>query len=358
MLFLYHIGKGIMVVSSFLGIISLLVRQYCKKRKGAFLIKFILLFSILAFCCSAFLLVFFREVPDVTGLTCDNALQTLREHDLNAVILNYEHDQTMPYYGEVIKEQDPANELCVIGTSITLYYGEKVGSIEDRSAGHPYQNADTSFFAPGKSYAPGDSFFLGSYEQDTNDDNGKEWIEWEVISVESDRLLVISRYGLEYMKFQANDNGHTWNDSSLRGWLNGTDSSSFFGSAFTEEECRYILLSEIKNEENPTYYTSSGKTTYDYVFCLSIDEAIRYFNSNDSRIALPTEHAAATFVGGTAHLDGDHWWLRTMGHKDTEAACVRGKDNSGTPGTINYFGSHIFGDGIMVRPAIWLSNPS
>ena len=43
----------------------------------------------------------------------------------------------------------------------------------------------------------GDKVKFGKYEQDGNESNGQEDIEWQVLSVEEDRILVISEYGLD-----------------------------------------------------------------------------------------------------------------------------------------------------------------
>ena len=354
MLFLYHFGKGIVAVSAIFAFVSFLLKRSIKQPRASCLVKVILWLSVVVLLCTAYLVLFYREVPDVTGLSCDNALQTLRENNLDAILLNYQLGQSIPNVDEKIVEQNPTSGLRSIGTPITLYYGEKVGSIENRSKGHPYDNEGLSYFSPGKRYKKGDSFLLGSYEQNDDDGDGKEWIEWEVLASDADRMLVISKYGLKYVPFQTDNKDHTWENSLVRNWLNGTDSSSFLGSSFTEEENKLILYSEIKNEENPAYFTSSGRTTYDHLFCLSIDEAIKYFDTKDDRVALPTNHAANT-CDNQVHRDGDHWWLRTMGNTDREVTCVRGKGDTRDPGTINYYGSHIDGTGIMVRPAMWIS---
>ena len=40
----------------------------------------------------------------------------------------------------------------------------------------------------------GDSFTFGSYEQDNDLNNGTEPIEWQVLAIENNRALLISRY--------------------------------------------------------------------------------------------------------------------------------------------------------------------
>lgn len=222
--------------------------------------------------------------------------------------------------------------------------------IGDKSQGNVYLFSDSQYYTPSKMYQIGDMVLLGSTEQD-GENSAKELIEWQIISASDDAYLLISKYGLVYKPFQEDNSGSTWEKSSLRSWLN----NEFVNDCFSQEEQQYIYVSQIRNDNNPSYYTDGGSVTQDRVFCISVDESIKYFDGPEDRIARPTEYAISTFKGQEAHRDGDYWWLRTPGHTNTEVMNVRGYgSDSGEAGSVNYFGSHVYGNGVMVRPAMWI----
>ena len=117
---------------------------------------------------------------------------------------------------------------------------------------------------------------FGSYEQDNNKANGKENIEWLVLAKEENRILVISKYGLEFQPYDTFYANVTWETCSLRKRLNET----FFNDAFSAAERAMIPSVIVSADKNPGYNTSPGKNTTDQVFLLSLIEAIEYFTSN------------------------------------------------------------------------------
>lgn len=133
---------------------------------------------------------------------------------------------------------------------------------------------------------------LGDYEQDGNEDNGKEPIEWLVLTQEDDRMLVVSKYGLDYLTYPDDwSSDIVWESCSLRSYLN----SDFMDKTFSEEEKKEIILSENENKANPDYYsTVDGNDTEDYVFLLSIDEVQKYLPATtpnvSSKCAYGTEY--------------------------------------------------------------------
>ena len=108
---------------------------------------------------------------------------------------------------------------------------------------------------------------FGNYEQDGDSGNGAEPIEWEVISDEGDRMLVISRYILDCKSYNDTDKAVTWETSSLRKWLN----SSFLNAAFTGGEQGAIETVTLANPDNEKHGTDGGNDTEDRIFCLSMD---------------------------------------------------------------------------------------
>ena len=200
----------------------------------------------------------------------------------------------------------------------------------------------------------GDYLFFGHYEQDNNTDNGQEPIEWLVLQVEQDhRVLIISRYGLDAKPYHSSDADVTWEECSLRSWLNG----EFMGTAFNGREKKAILTTSVDNKSS-RWGKDGGNTTGDQVYLLSNEEVGYYFNVTDtdnnnqqSRI-VPTEFAKArgTYISSANKTkDGTAtaiWWLRSPGFIGNSAAVV---DANGSLYYRNFTNSFV-----CVRPALWL----
>ena len=108
-------------------------------------------------------------------------------------------------------------------------------------------------------YQEGDVVLFGSYEQNNIRSDGAEPIEWIVLDVKSDRILLLSQYALDSERYHYRKESVSWDTCSVRDWLNTT----FYEEAFTCSEQRSIL--------------SSGTSVYDdYVFLLSDVEAETY----------------------------------------------------------------------------------
>lgn len=69
-------------------------------------------------------------------------------------------------------------------------------------------------------------------------------------------------------QYHARDEYITWENCTLRAWLN----DEFLATAFTEEEQRMIQTSIVSNEDNPKFNTEGGSETEDKIFLLSIEE--------------------------------------------------------------------------------------
>ena len=194
----------------------------------------------------------------------------------------------------------------------------------------------------------GDTFLFGHYEQDNNLSNGAEAIEWQVLAAEEDRMLVVSRYGLEVKPYNAEWIGVTWETSSLREWLNG----EFYNSAFSAAELEQILQVTVKNPDNPGHDTPGGNDTADRIFLLSIDEAKKYFGSDTERQCRATAYAEANgaYVYEGNSLNGIFWWwLRSPGYFPESAAYVF------SDGDVISYGCVDVSTGVLVRPAFWMS---
>ena len=100
--------------------------------------------------------------------------------------------------------------------------------------------------------------------------------DWTVLDIQCDRALSITKEVIEKRAFHARNEVTTWEQCSLRSYLNGV-----FYSGFSECEKQCILETAVSNCNNPEYGTNGGNPTTDKVFLLSIDEANQ--NSRVSR---------------------------------------------------------------------------
>lgn len=189
----------------------------------------------------------------------------------------------------------------------------------------------------------GDKVYLGQYDQDTNTENGKEDIAWQVLAVENGKMLIISARNLDNQAYNESMDAVTWETSGLRSWLNAT----FLQTVFSIEEQGMIAETELSNQDNPRYGTKGGNPTIDKVFLLSIEEAERYFAEADSRKAQNTAFAISRYVYGSD--DYGWWWLRSPGCFESFAVFV---DENGH---INEYGDGYWGKAI--RPVLWISLP-
>ena len=81
-----------------------------------------------------------------------------------------------------------------------------------------------------KSASENDVITFGSYELDGDTSNGAEPIEWEVLAEREDGAkLLVSKYLLTSMPYNEKLEDITWEECTLRSWLN----EEFYEQAFT-----------------------------------------------------------------------------------------------------------------------------
>lgn len=192
---------------------------------------------------------------------------------------------------------------------------------------------------------PGDTVFLGTYEQDNNTSNGKEDIAWLVMEVKDGKALVVSKYALDCKQYNTSNTDVTWETCTLRKWLN----NDFINAAFSSYEKAMIPTVTVSADKNPGYSANPGNATQDQVFLLSITEANKYFNSTGARQCEPTDYAVAN---GTWESDSGNfcwWWLRSPGVTQDSAAYVY------SGGDVIESGNAVDIGTSAVRPAMWIS---
>ena len=189
----------------------------------------------------------------------------------------------------------------------------------------------------------GDYVFFGAYEQDNNTSNGKEDVEWLVLEVKDEKVLVISKYALDRQQYNTSHTDVTWETCTLRKWLN----NDFVNAAFSANERTMIPTVTVSADKNPDYSTYPGHATQDQVFLLSITEVIKYFSPKSARQCKPTEYAVAGGASANSSIGNCWWWLRTPGDGQDSACFVSAEG-----------GAYAFGDYVNgfhpVRPALWI----
>lgn len=183
-------------------------------------------------------------------------------------------------------------------------------------------------------------------------------IEWIVLDQRGSKVLATTKYvldsdifdeitndelGIVYLKITSGSlDTHRskiliWENSSLRKWLNNT----FFEEAFNQNEAKMIETRRISWDMPEKYYDKKdelkGKSTDDNIFLLSVEEAKRYFHSDNDRIC-------PYLKGGK----GVGWWLRTNGSIRDYIAIVDA--NGSIDGRDRYCT-----DKTGVRPAMWVN---
>jgi len=230
-------------------------------------------------------------------------------------------------------------------------------------------------------YKVGDIIKFGHYEQDGDKTNGKEEIEWQVLKVEPDRVLVISKYALDCLPFHedAKDINLTWETCSLRKWLNG----DFMDEAFSLSEKEKIPIVNIETQRNPFWGVTGGNNTKDQLFCLDIEDLedcfgkYSYYESaqkdgyNQKMICTPTpyaiENGAVTssisekyffiykskgYTEDVIGQTGTVWWLRNRGALNNSRREICYVSSSGS--ACGRYGKVADNDEIAVRPAMYI----
>ena len=172
----------------------------------------------------------------------------------------------------------------------------------------------------------------------------KEPIKWIVLEKQEDRVLLISQYALDCKEYNEKFEDITWENCTLRKWLN----KEFIETAFSKEEKRLVSETINKNADNGEYNIKGGNDTLDKVFLLSIGEAEKYFSSDDARKCKLTDYALSK-KKDCDNADNCWWWLRSPGWDQDDASCVS------CDGEIGPTGNGVHCDFYDIRPALWIN---
>ena len=187
------------------------------------------------------------------------------------------------------------------------------------------------------------TIIMGEYPQTCG--MKKEPVEWIVLKEEQQRCLCISKYLLDCKPYHDSSKNITWQDCTLRNWLN----HDFLMQTFSNEEREKILLSTI---ENP------AENTRDYIFLLSTDEVEEYVDYEE-RGAMTTAYArsqGAWFIDENCEEENKGtWWLRYYGDfRDKEEGKYDFISCVNFDGYIERAAQGVEEADSCIRPAFWL----
>ncbi len=158
--------------------------------------------------------------------------------------------------------------------------------------------------------------------------------QWYILDKSEDGVTLLMKTSLGNQKYHSAQGDITWENSSLRAYLNGD-----FYDSFSPEDKAKIALTRNTNPDN-TYYgnVDGGNDTEDHIYLLSIDE----FRNLYDTVLEP--YGVADFRG-----IGTQWWLRSPGGMySDQAAFVNSEGTLDTYGTGAYIASY------GVRPVLKL----
>ena len=171
-----------------------------------------------------------------------------------------------------------------------------------------------------------------------------EPIEWYVLEKDENKAFLVSKYALDYQKYNKSIKQVKWETCSLRKRLNET----FINNAFSPEEQKQLLCTKISSEDEPSHFSDAGGNTTDKIFLLSIPEVNKYFKSDNNRRCVPTDYARSNI--NLRSEDGKQtccWWLRSLANNSLEAPHVEqnGKIRSSC---------YCVNSKEWIRPALWI----
>jgi len=190
--------------------------------------------------------------------------------------------------------------------------------------------------------------------------------KWKVLDTNNNRCLLITEQIIEQRDYHNKKEPITWEHSETRHYLNNA-----FLERFSLSEQKKILLSTNKNNDNPWYETPAGNETIDKIFLLSLDEVVRlYFGDSSRLLDNPKPNQRYWFDRKDVNNEKRKalfmdciwwWWTRTPGKNNKVAVYIHGDGNIGIQGngisktsfnTLHCITKSNVGG---LRPAVWIT---
>lgn len=204
-----------------------------------------------------------------------------------------------------------------------------------------------------------------------------EPIKWRVLNRDNNNVFLVADISLDDQPYNVDYTNVTWENSSIRSWLNGYGNSenqpkrdysqkNFINSAFSSEQISAIESTRVINNNNINYKTNGGNDTLDKVFLLSeadvynTDEAQKYGFDKEVENAPKKRSYCSTYAYamGTTRYNNSYylrykedvnWWLRSPGKYAYKAAYVNDE------GRVYGYGNDVNDKCSGVRPALYLN---
>lgn len=159
-------------------------------------------------------------------------------------------------------------------------------------------------------------------------------IKWRILSVNDSEALLLADKALDIKQYHTGIS--TWEDSTIRGWLNGFYTSekevkvdygedSFINIAFSKADCSIIKETQVENKDNLYNGTEGGNDTIDKIFLLSESEIYTdaakgygfisdrevYDEARQSKSSLYAKALGIYSADLSNWMGNCWWWLRT-----------------------------------------------
>ena len=103
--------------------------------------------------------------------------------------------------------------------------------------------------------------------------------QWTVLDIKEDKMLIITDLIIEQRDYHDRKAPVTWEQSEIRHYLNNR-----FLERLGSSDQDKILTTHNINTDNPWYGSFGGADTFDRVFLLSLDECVRLYFGDSSRL--------------------------------------------------------------------------
>lgn len=189
--------------------------------------------------------------------------------------------------------------------------------------------------------------------------------QWRILDIKDGKMLILTDEIIEQRDYHDKKENITWEHSEIRNFLN----HEFFERFSTSDKER-ILTTPNKTADNPWYASCGGRDTVDRVFLLSLDEVVRlYFGDSSRLLDNPKKNQRYWFdrkdennIKRRALFINSPWWwwTRTPGKNNKVSVYIHGDGNIGIQGngisktsfnTLHHMTKSNEGG---VRPAIWV----